>query len=146
MTKINFSPAADQRCWVSAERAPDTLDTIIYGFGTSADAMVKYPVSTSEEPNSFHYFQERWTTPGDGSSTRDQWAGFMVLRYLCGYRTQWEILAEPLRRQAQRSDSTGLDDHALVTAIHGWTLGWEEQLQPLVDALRLQTDGPPVAG
>jgi hypothetical protein len=70
----------------------------------------------------------------------------MVLRYLCGYRTQWEVLAEPLRRQAQRSDSTGpSDDHVLVTAIQGWTLGWEAQLQPLVDALRRQPASPPVA-
>jgi hypothetical protein len=136
MPQISFSPAEPQRYWASAERAPDRPDTIVYGFGTSAEAVISYPVSTAEEPNSFHYFQEHWTRPGDGSRPIDQWVGFMVLRYLCGYRTQWDILAEPLRRQAQRSDSTGSDDdHELVSTIRSWPLGWEEQLQPLVDAL-----------
>ncbi|HYF61616.1 MAG TPA: hypothetical protein VD886_02315 [Herpetosiphonaceae bacterium] len=137
MPQISFSPAGVRRYWASAERTPDIQDMIVYGFGTSADSIITYPVSTAEEPNSFHYFQERWTVSGDGSDTTDHWAGFMVLRYLCGYRTQWEVLAEPLRRQAQRSDSTGPEDgHALVTAIQAWALGWEAQLQPLVDGLK----------
>lgn len=152
MPQITFSPDATHHYWISAERQPDDPATIIFGFGTRPDAIITYPVSTAEEPNSFHYFQEHWTAPGDGSTTVDHWAGFMVLRYLCGYRTQWEILAEPLRRQAQRSDSTGPEDaHVLVATIQTWTLGWEAQLQPLVEALQhpishlpADSDGPPM--
>ncbi len=130
-----------------AHPVPITNDLrwMLFGFSQQDAALVIHPLIVAE-PNHFGTFNQRWMSPSMHGDAVAGWTGFMALRYLLGYFSQWVLLPPELRYQAWHTTAKTITPPAqAIATIRGWDAGWEHQLDhllPLVERLR---HPPPIA-
>ena len=136
MPTVTFTPDHVRTYQASVDQESFDDHTIRFGFGP-VGAMTTVTVVPDGGPNSFGLFGARWNSPavaGDGIAL---WTGFMALRYILGYFSQWELLPTALRHQARHPTAASVTPpRAVVAAVRGWEPGWERQLDPLCAANR----------
>lgn len=110
----------------------NALRCLLFGFSQQDHPLVIHPL-TFAEPNHFGTFTQRWMSPLMHGNAIAGWTGFMALRYLLGYFSQWVLLPPAIRYQAWHPTArTVTPPVQVIAAIRAWDAGWEHQLDPLL--------------